>query len=346
MNTTSYYMKVTALNPISHIGKTASTGAIFNTERVNGKDVPYITGASGKGILRRIGMEVMLSMLGLDPEQAGDVIADKPKGLSQKQLEVLFNGSILTSSGTRSIDVAQGAQLAELIPWFAIVGGCMGNMMMQGRIAVHPMILICEENRTRLKAIEKHIGRRLLAVGQEGEDTAVSILPEEVSTARMHLQRQEFTHNDDFNRLGSGASRFLPPADRHEMITAHALEFYKREEPDYQDKENHVQMRFSVQTMTAGAELFWRIDTFDLTPLMEDAFLTTFGHFLARPFVGGMRRMGMGLVDVEFLGRSRVEPVQASFSTAVSVNKVGDMYRAHLQENREEIVRLLEVLGK
>jgi hypothetical protein len=162
----------------------------------------------------------------------------------------------------------------------------------------------------------------------------------------MHLQRQEFTHNDDFNRLGSPATRFLPPAEKAEMITSQALDFYQREEPDYQDEENHVQMRFSVQTMTAGTELFWRIDTFDLTPLMEDAFMTTFGHFLARPYVGGMRRMGMGLVDVEFLGRSRVEPVKAQFSTAVSVNRVGGLYEAHLRDNREEIVRLLEVLGK
>ena len=343
MNTTSYYMNVTALNPISHIGKTASTGAIFNTERVNGRDVPYITGASGKGILRRIGMEVMLSMLGLDPDQADGIITDAPtgKGLSRKQIEVLFNGSILTSTGSRTVDVAQGAQLAELVPWFGIVGGCLGNMMMQGRISVHPMVLYCEENKPRLQAIEKHINKRLF--DEEGDGVSLGV--EDVRPAREQLQRQSFTHNDDFNRLGSSATRFLPPAERQEMVQGMALDFYERQEPDFQDDENHVQMRFSVQTIAAMSKFFWRIDTFDLTPLMEDAFMTTLGHFLARPYIGGMRRMGMGLVDVAFVGQSRVEPVKAQFSTAVSVNRVGGLYEAHLRENRDEIVRLLEVLG-
>lgn len=345
MNTTSYYMTVTALNPISHIGKTASTGAIFNTERVNGRDVPYITGASGKGILRRIGMEVMLSMLGLDPEGADGIITESPtsKGLNRKQIEVLFNGSILTSGSSGTVDVSQGAQLAALIPWFGIVGGCLGNMMMQGRIAVHPMILMCEENQPRLKAVERHINKRLMS---EDDDTAVSLGVDETQPARTYLQRQSFTHNDDFNRIGSSASRFLPPAEQEELHQSLSLDFYQRQEVDFQDDENHVQMRFSVQTLTAMSKFFWRIDTFDLTPLMEDAFMTTFGHFLARPYIGGMRRMGMGLVDVEFLGRSRVEPVKSQFSTAVSVNRVGGLYEAHLRDNRDEIVRLLEVLGK
>ncbi len=348
MNTTSYYMKVTALNPISHIGKTASTGALFNTEKVNGRDVPYITGAAGKGILRRIGMDVMLSMLGLDPEAYGENIIQEHKDvLTQERLEVLFNGSILRSTGNRSVDVSQGAKLAELIPWFAVVGGCLGNTMMQGRISVGPMTLICEENRGRLEMMEKHINKRVDIKPGEPE-TAVAILPTGTNPARHYLQRQEFSHNDDFNRLGSRAATFLPPQQQQAMIAAKTMDFLDRQEPDWQDEEtgNHVQMRFSVQTLTAGCEFFWRIDTFDFTPLMEDAFMTTFGHFLARPYIGGMRRMGMGLIDVKFLGRSRVEPVKAEWSTAVTVNRTGDLYAKHLTERRDEIIKLLEVLGK
>lgn len=251
MNTTSYFMRVTALNPISHIGKTASTGALFNTEMVNGKEVPYITGAACKGVLRRIGMDVMLSMLGLDPEQYdNEIIKDRPDLLTQNRLEVLFNGSILTKTGSRAIKIDTGATLAEFIPWFAVVGGCLGNTMMQGRIAVHPMSLICQENEERLRIMENSISRRV-----SGNDSIDIIGNMEIATARRQLQRQEFSHKDDFNTLNSQAARFLSIREKESLVDEKAARLSDKQDPDWQDNNTHVQMRFSKQT-PANHKLF------------------------------------------------------------------------------------------
>ena len=345
MNTTSYYMRVTALNPISHIGKTASTGALFNTEKVDGKEIPFITGASGKGILRRIGMEVMLSMLGLDPEHYDpEIISDRPNPLTQHRIEVLFNGSILNSKG-RTINIDEGGLLSELIPWFAVVGGCLGNTMMQGRIAVHPFTLICQENEGRLRLLEQDLNRRLEADQIEIIESEAPLKP-----ARHWLQRQEFTHNDDFNRLGSPATRFLPGPAAEKLLADKQAAFVERQEPDWQDKDSgsHVQMRFSVQTLTAMSKFYWQIDTFDLTPLMEAAFQTTMGHFLGRPYIGGQRRQGMGLVHIQPLGRAKIEPVKAEYSTAVGFSREAgqpDLYRQHLETRRAEIIGALEAIA-
>lgn len=347
MNTTSYYMRVTALNPVSHIGKTASTGALFNTEKVNGKEVPFITGASGKGILRRIGMEVMLSMLGLDPEQyQAEVITDQPNPLTQHRIEVLFNGSILNSKGRR-INIDEGALLSELIPWFAVVGGCLGNTMMQGRIAVHPMTLICQENEERLRLMEQDINRRIGAEQIEIFEAEAPLKP-----ARHWLQRQEYTHNDDFNRLGSSASRFLPAPAAEQLLADKQAAFVDRQDPVWQDKESgsHVQMRFSLQTLTAMSQFYWQIDTFDLTLLMEAAFQTTMGHFLGRAYIGGQRRQGLGLVNIESLGRAKIEPVKAEYSSAVGFTQAEragqqDLYRQHLETRRAEIIQALETIA-
>lgn len=343
MNTTSYFMRVTALNPISHIGKTASTGALFNTETVDGKEVPYITGASGKGVLRRVGMDVMLSMLDLDPEQYDkELIKDKQNPLTQNRLEVLFNGSILSRTGTRAIKIDTGALLAELIPWFAVVGGCLGNTMMQGRISVHPMTLICEENQERLSVMEQSINRRI-----SGKEGIAIIDSNEIVPARRRLQRQEFSHKDDFNTLGSSAMRFLPTQEKKVLTDGKAVEYLDKQDPDWQDEGSHVQMRFSKQTLTAMSQFYWQIDTFDLTPLMEDAFITTMSYFLSRPYIGGDRRQGMGYIDLEFLGRSRVEPAKADLTTSVQSKdfKMGDLYRTHLQTRQTEIIEALEVIA-
>lgn len=345
MNTTSYIMKVTALNPISHIGKTASTGSIFNTEKVDGQDVPYITGTAMKGLLRRIGMEVMLSAIGLDSENYDtDVITDKPSVMTQNRIETLFNGSILSKSG-RGIDISQGAYLSELIPWFAIVGGCLGNMMMQGRIAVNPMILVCKENYNRLNLVEQSINYRL-----SGDDKIKLIADDDkMESYRYFLQRLENTHLDDFNRLGSPAMRYLPKNERTALIETKSMDFMERQAVDYQDESSHVQMRYSNQVITANSKFIWQVDTFDLTPLMESAFHLTMSHFLSRPYIGGKRTYGFGHVHIEPLGRSRVAPVKSAFSSELGF-KAGDdrgnLYYRHLINRKDEIIKAIETIAE
>lgn len=345
MNTTSYYMSVTALNQISHIGRTASTGSIFNTEKIDGQDVPYVTGGSMKGILRRTGMEVMLSMLGLDPERYdNDVISDEKNPLTQNRIETLFNGSILTSGG-RTVNIDEGAMLSELIPWFAVVGGCLGNTMMQGRISVKPMTLICKENRERHERIENDINRRIA-----GNDR-IAILPtKDLKSFRHYLQRNDFTHMDDLNRLGGPASRYLPKAEKTQLIAEKTMAFLeKQEDDDWQDEKagRHVQMRYSLQTLAANSQFYWQIDTFDLTPLMQDAFITTMSYFLSRPQVGGNIARGFGDISIEFLGRSRIEPAKAETSTDLQPSdfQIGDLYRNHLTNRRPEILQALEAIA-
>jgi hypothetical protein len=96
------------------------------------------------------------------------------------------------------------------------------------------------------------------------------------------------------------------------------------------------------------SQFYWQIDTFDLTPLMEAAFQTTMGHFLGRPFIGGQRRQGLGLVHIEPLGRAKIQPVKAEYSIAVGFTREAgqqDLYRQHLETRRAEIIQALEAIA-
>jgi len=343
MNTTSYYAKVTNLQPVSHGGKSASTGTLFNTEKVMFDDkpveVPFVSGNSMKGVLRRVGMEFMASVLGWDTEAAGNAAdgMETQNPLTDRRLSLLWNGHIL-ETGKRTIDVGLTAWLSELIPWLAVVGGCVGNQMIHGRIAVHPLTLICEENADRLLQMQKSINDRM-------EDGRIEILKDgdKVLSFRRHLQWQEFTHKDDLkdNRV----TRFLPAAQQTKLLESQVESQRERAKPDFVDTKvgQHVQMRYSIQTINAMSHWFWAIDTFDLTPLMEDAFKTTMAAFLSRPYIGGNKRQGMGLIQVEWLGFNVIEPTRGRGGLEVGFT-AGQQYVQHLQEHKEEIVEVLEAL--
>lgn len=339
MNTTKYFFRLTALTSISHSNKKAGTTELFNTESVvreNGDiaQVPYITGNAMKGVLRRLGFEIMLSKLGLDPEISDPVSNENFGVLTKNRLEVLFNGSILTSDTSRGIDVEAGARLSNLIPWFGIVGGCLGNQMAKSRWCVHDAVLICEENKERLEMMAHSENENLAIL----DDTV--IIP-----SRRLLQREDFSHKDDFR--GGAVLRYLPEPERLKLISAQAGDFSDRALPDWQDKEagQHTQMRYTVQTLSAMSRLYWRIDTHDLTPLMEDAFLTTMAHFMSRPYIGGKQNRGKGMIAIECLGRNKISPATGQFETAVGF-QVGEMYMAHLEKNREEIIKAVEAIAK
>lgn len=344
MNNITYYMKVTAIEPISHIGESAGIGSLFNQEEIimpGGRKtrVPCITGAAGKGILRRVGMEVMLALLGLDPEKANYLSHDQANPLTQHKLEVLFNGSILTSVGERGVKVDVGAQLAELIPWFAMVGGCLGNQMLKGRMAVDNLILICQENEWRLKMIDQDIKQ---VTGTDG----LEVMPtHDLLSAREHLSMYKRSHKDDFK--GGSVLRFLPPGKREQILLLQAENQKEREGAGWQDEEagQHVQMRYEVQGIKAGSQFFWSITGMDWTDLMHDAFQTTLAFFLSRPYLGGMSARGFGRVHLEFLGANVVEPAQGRLETALAP-KPGDLYRNHLDQRRDEIINLLKALEK
>lgn len=345
MNTTKYFAIVTAQEMLSHNSKSVSTGSLFNTESVkvgtDFVDVPYVTGNEMKGILRRLGMEFMATMLGLDPElgaRAGERLGDESP-LTLNRLMLLWNGGILTSDGGKAVNVDVAARLSELIPWLAVVGGCAGNQMIKGRISVHSMTLVCAENGDRLLKMQDDIN------AERAPEERIAFLRDGdlMNSARKHLQVVERTHYDD----GKDATvvRFLPSGERVKLLAAQAADQQARQEDDdYVDDGRHIQMRYSVQTVKAGSRFFWRVDTFDLTPLMEDAVRTTLRCFMSRPYVGGHRARGMGLCHIEWLGWNRIEPARGVGGTALDF-PAGNLYTRHLQERRGEIVQVLNELA-
>lgn len=94
---------------------------------------------------------------------------------------------------------------------------------------------------------------------------------------RLWLQEEEYTRTDDSKKL-----------DLQPMI-----------ESDDKPRDPQ-QMRYSVETIAAGAQFYHRMDIFDVSELELGAFCSALEQFSEKPFLGGMHRIGLGKVNIKY----------------------------------------------
>jgi len=123
-------IKYTAIAPISHIGKTASTGSAFQTILTSGGKIPVITGNSIRGQLRDSAASRLLELL--------DTKVDK------ETFNVLFSGGNL--NGEMKDDIGRAKQVREHFPMISLFGGGLGSMIMAGKMTCSFAIPICKES--------------------------------------------------------------------------------------------------------------------------------------------------------------------------------------------------------
>lgn len=131
---------ITALTPVFSGGdeKTGSTPVLRTimvyVDGMGEVPIPYISGNSIRGKLRRLSMKDFLDMLEYEITNT-------------KLHHALFSGGVLesTSDTTGVIDLAFRKKVRELMPPVAIFGCALGNQMIQGNLIVEHMWPICEE---------------------------------------------------------------------------------------------------------------------------------------------------------------------------------------------------------
>lgn len=130
----------TALTPIFHGGdeKTGSTPVLRTimvyVDGLGEVPIPYISGNSIRGKLRRLAMKDFLD-------------AVEYKITNGKLHHALFSGGTLesTEESTGVIDLAFRKKICDLIPLVAIFGTAVGNQPIQGILICESMWPICEE---------------------------------------------------------------------------------------------------------------------------------------------------------------------------------------------------------
>lgn len=315
---------MTALTSISHIGNTFGVNAKLRREKVVQPDgtveeVPIISGNSLRGILRDRGMLHMLRTLGYGvDEETGEVA-----GLSLAAFYFLFSGGALTSTGSRGLDIDEARRWRSIIPLVALFGGAMGNQIMPGQLKCGKAIPICAET--------VHILPERFVNG--GEQSIWELCQEEAYT------RRDDEKNENLRQLIAPDVRGL-------------LEDKARSEREKRGTDEDVagetglkqQMRYYVETIAAGTELFWDIVLDDVSDLEFEAFAVTLAEFGRQPYIGGKSGVGHGKVAIRFDQWIEINPRIAPTGKEIDL-PLGSRYMEHLKARGDDIRELIDGLS-
>lgn len=143
-------LDITALSPISHKEETLGTTTMLRREKVflpDGRvtEVPVVSGNSLRGVLRRLGEELLREVLGYEGE------------LPLRVAHALRNGGSLSKTDVEGISGRRLAQLRELVPHVGVFGCAAGARTISGAIKVGKVRPVCEETRHLLDGLD-HVG--------------------------------------------------------------------------------------------------------------------------------------------------------------------------------------------
>jgi len=325
MHTRVFEGTMTALTSISHIGDTHGIHSKLRREKVVQPDgtveeVPIISGNSIRGILRDRGMLHMLRCLGYGvDEDTGEV-----RGLSMEAFYFLFSGGSLTKTSSRGLDIDEARRWRDLIPLVALFGGAMGNQIMPGKVKVGKAIPICAETAHILP-------ERLVPGGRE------------LKSIWELCQEEAYTRRDD--EKNEKLRKLIAPEVRGLLEAKAAEDRQKRgTSKDVRGDEQKQQMRYFVETVAAGTELYWDVTLDDVTDLEFEAFCVVLAEFSRFPYIGGKSGVGCGKVAIRFDKWMEVDPRISLEGKELSF-ALGNLYKNHLESNAGDIRELLNGLS-
>jgi len=165
--------KITALEPISHIGESRSIDSLFNREAMlittkagitKRIEVPIISGNSLRGVLRRKAGYRLLELLGL-----------KKETLAEGLQHAIFSGGILKKgAGNGVLDTQFISKLRSNISIISLFGSAIGQQLIQGKLDVGQLIPISCQTQGR--------------TGIESEISIYSLLDERPATRRDDME--------------------------------------------------------------------------------------------------------------------------------------------------------------
>lgn len=315
---------MTALTSISHIGDTYGINAKLRREKVIQQDggieeVPIISGNSLRGILRDRGMLHMVRHLGYGVDNETGKVA----GLSLAAFYFLFSGGALTKTGKRGIDIDEARKWRDLIPLVSLFGGAMGNQIMPGKIKIGKAIPICAETAHILP--ERFVGEELPSIWEM-------------------CQEEAYTRRDD--EKNEKLRRLIAP-DVRGLLEAEASKARKNAKAgdDIAGKTGQKQqMRYFVETISAGTRLFWDITMDDVTNLEFEAFCVTLAEFGRLPYIGGKSGVGLGKVEINFDQWIEINPRLKPAGNEIDM-PLGNLYQTHLNKNADAIREVINGLS-
>jgi hypothetical protein len=325
MKQIKYGFVLEAREPIAHHSETQGNVSLIQRSKVRMKDgtfkrIPYLTGDTMRHQLREA---IALSYI-----HAAEIGAD----LSEGALRLLFAGGMLTGRGTGGdvVKIDDYHRMVKVFPQLSLLGGCVGNRCVPGKLSVSQAQLICEET---LHYLPPEVMGWLREEGQQIETHRAYV--EETQRVRM-----DPTLDPAKRLLLSDDSRKQLEGRLKKSETAHEIDDAK-----LRDDSKSTMMPRSFERIVQGSLFFWQVSALVQTELDEDTLNVMIATFLANASVGGKRGSGHGglrclkAFDYRWeIARQEAVPMPGDM---VVRGEVGSVFFRHVKEQAAEIKAFL-----
>lgn len=311
------------LAPLSHIGESHGIDSYLATQDIIGHDgrpteVFVYSGNAIRGMLRDCGAKYFLDNLS----------QNKLLQVPLAMFYFLFSGG--TIGGDQKVDIDQARNIRKMVPIASIFGGGVGNQILAGKLCVNDAYPCCAECAHFIPA-------------QYIPDGAL------LSWRQMTTERS-YTRTDDAK--DERKIHFIAPDVK--QLEGSAL----FEEPAKKEKKKDdapVQMRYTVEVLQAGSQLYHRIDVRDLSDIEMGALTSAIYEWSKSPYIGGKANIGMGRAHVEYVWRPFNGEEELFIKTTQEVPLLGKLasetkqaydqylheYNQYLEQEKESLVKLL-----
>lgn len=335
-------LEITTLSPLSHGAGTDGNQSIARTTEVlvehadpdTGRKtprkirVPCVTGSSLRATLREHAFGHMAEVLGL---RDGDVSLDA--------LRLLLKGG-KNDAGGASVSLEEARRLRALFPMLAVFGSMDGGMPIRGELRVSQVLPWCVElHEAGLLPTEV----RPLVVSLDGAelqaDTAGGPIFADRQPVPLHLllTEEEYFRHD---LRTSPHAPLLGGAVRAQVEDKAAARKGKSATAEVR-REANESMPHTMEAICTGAPMVATLRLFGATPMEWECLAYALTRWVQHgALLGGSTGKGHGRCRVRVAGAlcstpSTAEPCAPS--TAVSVDRAGDLYVRHVLENAAEL---------
>lgn len=309
-----------ARSPICHLeGSFGNIGVIMRKKvrQRNGTwaKVPILTGDTMRHQLREAGTYAVLDSAGMGEEC-----------LTEEAVRLLFAGGMVTGSSGPTVKLDEHRYMTEVFPPLGLLGGCVNNRIIPGKLKVSDAELICAETECFMPEwVREYVSTNLGGV---------------YDGARSHVEEVQRVRMDPM--LSPQKRVLLTAGDREKAEQKLLASEAAGEAGDVvaAEKTKCTMMPFSYETVCQGSLFFWTV-TADLdTDLEEDTLLVMVGAFLRNARVGGKQGTGCGQVRPVAAMNVSLANFAERTDTLDMVGpdqRVGQVFRAHISDHAEKL---------
>ena len=229
--------------------------------------------------------------------------------VGKKEFNILFSGGNI--SGSMSTDIDQAKKYRELLPIISLFGAGVGNQILAGKMTQGFALPVCRETQEIVPDIN--------CIKGELKNTSW----------------KNFTGTINFTRF-----------DDSKNVN---LQVYMQSDNDNTDKDSaSTQMRYEVEYLVPGAQLYHIINLCVDTDIEFGAFVAALEEFSHSPVLGGMGGKGFGLCEAELIsdGEFFAKIKNGNINLCDKAINALNEYNQFITNNADEIIKFLGAVKK